>query len=56
MTEAQKRLSKEIEKIQNEETVEKLRIYVLGILTQQGLEESQKSLEAMLDGWSRAAK
>lgn len=40
MTSAQEMLKFEVEKISDEPTLEKLKIYIMGILTQQGLEQT----------------
>lgn len=42
MTKAQEDLQTEIEKINDKATLEKVRIFIMGILTQQGLEKKQK--------------
>lgn len=41
MTEAQKILKEDIEKINDETTIEKVRIFIMGILAQQSISESQ---------------
>lgn len=43
MTKAQENLKADIEKIQDEEVIEKVRIFIMGILAQQNLEQSCKS-------------
>lgn len=43
MTEAQENLKADIEKINDEATIEKVRIFIMGILAQQGLEQSCSS-------------
>lgn len=43
MTKAQEKLKKEIEQIQDETTIEKIRIFILGILAQQGIEDKSKA-------------
>ena len=42
MTKAQKELKTEIEKINDERVIEKVRIFILGILAQKGIEEQAK--------------
>lgn len=42
MTKAQKELKTEIEKINDERVIEKVRIFILGILAQKGIEEQTK--------------
>lgn len=39
MTKAQEILKADIEKINDEATIEKVKIFIMGILTQQGLEQ-----------------
>lgn len=39
MTKAQKRLKEDIEKINDEDVIEKVRIFIMGILTQQSISE-----------------
>lgn len=41
MTKAQENLKKDIEKIEDEDTIEKIRIFILGILAQQGSAEKK---------------
>lgn len=43
MTKAQASLKEDIEKIQDEAIIEKVRIFIMGILAQQNLEQSCKS-------------
>lgn len=43
MTKAQESLKADIEKINDESTIEKIRIFIMGILAQQKLEKSDKS-------------
>lgn len=45
MTKAQEKLKSDIEKINDESTIEKVRIYIMGILTQQSLEQVHKPSE-----------
>lgn len=40
MTEAQESLKADIEKIDDEATIEKVRIFIMGILAQQNLEQA----------------
>lgn len=42
MTKAQEILKADIEKINDEATIEKVKIFIMGILTQQGLEQPRK--------------
>ena len=42
MTKAQKTLKEDIEKINDETIIEKIRIFIMGILAQQGIEQSNK--------------
>lgn len=42
MTKAQEKLKEDIEKIEDETTLEKVRIFIMGILTQQGIDKSSK--------------
>lgn len=39
MTKAQKRLKEDIEKINDDDVIEKVRIFIMGILTQQSISE-----------------
>lgn len=48
MTEAQKSLKADIEKINDDLTIEKIKIFIMGILAQQGLEKT-KPLESEAD-------
>ena len=43
MTEAQKNLKADIDKINDEATIEKIKIFIMGILAQQNLEQPCKS-------------
>ncbi len=43
MTEAQENLKADIEKINDEAIIEKVRIFIMGILAQQNLEQSYKT-------------
>ncbi len=43
MTEAQEKLKSDIEKINDETIIENVRIFIMGILTQQYLEKTRKS-------------
>lgn len=43
MTKAQECLKSEIGKIQDEKVIEKVRIYIMGILTQQGIEKKERN-------------
>ncbi len=43
MTKAQESLKADIERIHDEATIEKVRIFIMGILAQQNLEQSCKS-------------
>ena len=43
MTEAQESLKADIEKINDEATIEKVRIFIMGILAQQNLEQPCQS-------------
>ena len=43
MSKAQEALKLEIEKIHDESTIEKVRIFIMGILAQQSIEQSCKS-------------
>ena len=38
MTKAQEKLKEQIDRIEDEEVIEKVKIYIMGILTQQGIE------------------
>lgn len=42
MTKAKENLKSDIEKINDDATIEKVKIFIMGILTQQGLEQSRK--------------
>lgn len=42
MTEAQEMLKKDIEKIEDDNTIEKVRIFIMGILAQQNIAERQR--------------
>ena len=42
MTKAQEMLKADIEKIDDEETIEKVRIFIMGILAQQKLEQPHR--------------
>ncbi|MBO5030652.1 MAG: hypothetical protein J6C19_02385 [Lachnospiraceae bacterium] len=44
MTKAQENLKLDIEKIDDDITIEKVRIFIMGILTQQGLEQQKTKL------------
>lgn len=41
MTKAQEELKKDIEKIEDDITIEKVRIFIMGILAQQSIDERQ---------------
>ena len=43
MTKAQEMLKKDIEKIEDDNTIEKVRIFIMGILAQQNIAERQRS-------------
>lgn len=43
MTKAQQNLKEDIEKIKDDSTIEKIRIFILGILAQQSISEKQRS-------------
>lgn len=43
MTKAQQTLKEDIEKIKDDTTIEKVRIFVMGILTQQSIFENQRN-------------
>lgn len=45
MTKAQEMLKADIEKINDEDTIEKVRIFIMGILAQQKLEQPRKPPE-----------
>ena len=45
MTKAQEMLKADIEKINDEDTIEKVRIFIMGILAQQKLEQPHKPPE-----------
>ncbi len=45
MTKAQESLKKDIEKIEDEATIEKIRIFILSILAQQGSGEKGEAAE-----------
>ena len=42
MTEAQRILKEDIEKLTDDETVEKVRIFIMGILAQQQIEQASR--------------
>lgn len=42
MTEAQERLKEDIEKITDDALIEKVRIFIMGLLTQQGITDQQE--------------
>lgn len=44
MTKAQQRLKNDIEKINDEDVIEKVRIFIMGILTQQSISEKNDFL------------
>lgn len=48
MTEAQESLKADIEKIDDEATIEKVKIFIMGILAQQSLEQSRKSTKQIV--------
>lgn len=43
MTKAQQTLKEDIEKIEDNTTIEKVRIFIMGILTQQSISENQRN-------------
>ena len=43
MTKAQQSLKEEIEKIEDDHTIEKVRIFIMGILAQQSISEKQRN-------------
>lgn len=43
MTKAQQTLKEDIEKINDDATIEKVRIFIMGILAQQSISESQRN-------------
>ena len=47
MTQAQKQLRSEVEKIQDEEIIEKIQIYIRGMLDQQYIESGLRVRESM---------
>lgn len=48
MTEAQECLKADIEKIHDEATIEKVKIFIMGILAQQNLEESREATKQIV--------
>lgn len=48
MTKAQENLKADIEKIDDEATIEKVKIFIMGILAQQNLEQSCKSTKQIV--------
>lgn len=48
MTKAQESLKADIEKIDDEATIEKVKIFIMGILAQQNLEQSCKSTKQIV--------
>ena len=51
MTNAQQSLKEEIEKIEDDHTIEKVRIFIMGILAQQSISNKQCSLTTLKDEW-----
>lgn len=49
MTKAQEMLKRDIEKIEDDNTIEKVRIFIMGILAQQNIEERQRSPSNVLE-------
>ena len=43
MTKAQQTLKEDIEKLEDETTIEKVRIFIMGILAQQNISENQRN-------------
>lgn len=43
MTEAQEKLKQDIERIDDETVIEKIRIFIMGILAQQAIEQASKT-------------
>ncbi len=43
MTKAQQTLKEDIEKIKDDATIEKVQIFIMGILVQQGISENQRN-------------
>lgn len=43
MTKAQQSLKEDIEKLEDETTIEKVRIFIMGILAQQSISENQRN-------------